>query len=55
MSDYGGFGAIIREARENDANERDRKEVACPLCGKPLDENKDGVTNCPMGHYRGRV
>tara|TARA_R110000824_G_scaffold4035_3_gene19181 strand:- start:2256 stop:2423 length:168 start_codon:yes stop_codon:yes gene_type:complete len=33
--------------------ERERKVVACPNCGQaPLDENEQGVLNCPIGDYR---
>ncbi|QDP67994.1 MAG: hypothetical protein Unbinned657contig1001_36 [Prokaryotic dsDNA virus sp.] len=33
--------------------ESQRKVVACPNCGQaPLDENEQGVLNCPIGDYR---
>lgn len=50
MAGYGGFGAIVKEAKilaENPA-----AEVACPKCGEPLQSNAAGVKNCPQGHYR---
>ena len=55
MSDYGGFGAIVREAQQIEADERDRKESACPLCGEILERNRAGVPACPLGHYRGKA
>jgi len=50
MSDFGGYGAIVREAQK--IAETEPLEVACPLCGEVLDVNKAGVKNCPLGHYR---
>ena len=33
--------------------ERRQRPVACPKCGHaPLDENAQGVLNCPLGHWR---
>jgi hypothetical protein len=30
-----------------------QRPVACPKCGHaPLDENAQGVLNCPLGHWR---
>ncbi len=53
MGDYGGYKGILDEARELDRVEQDRTEVACPLCGKILDQNeRRGEVNCPLGHYR---
>lgn len=52
MSDFGGLGGIVKEAQAIAQNPA--PEVACPKCGTPLDINKDGITNCPMGHYRSR-
>lgn len=55
MKDYGGYGQIVEEAREIDREQRDKGPVACPVCGSPLDENeKLGLLNCPLGHWRGR-
>ena len=48
MSDYGGLGAIVREAQSMPVPE----VVACPKCGALLDVNQAGVKNCPMGHFR---
>lgn len=48
MSDYGGLGAIIREAQALPVPE----VVACPRCGSLLQVNSAGVKNCPMGHWR---
>lgn len=52
MSDYGGFRAIVEEAREIEREERAHQLVDCPLCGEPLDENSRGELNCPLGHFR---
>ena len=33
--------------------ERNQKVAACPNCvHAPLDENEQGVLNCPIGDYR---
>lgn len=48
--DWGGLRVIVSEARQ--ITDNPRPEVACPRCGTPLQVNKDGVKNCPMGHYR---
>jgi hypothetical protein len=50
--DWGGLRGILDEAKQLAEEERQRPEVACPLCGTPLDENARGEKNCPMGHYR---
>lgn len=50
MKDWGGYGAIIEEAREIKRNEQ--PPVACPRCGEPLVENPRGVKACPLGHFR---
>lgn len=53
MRDYGGYGQIIKEARELAQEQRDKAPTACPLCGTPLEYNeKRGLLNCPMGCYR---
>lgn len=44
--------AIADEARKLAEAEKQMPEVACPVCGTPLDTNSRGVKNCPMGHYR---
>jgi predicted nucleic acid-binding Zn ribbon protein len=50
MSDFGGFGGIVKEAQA--MAENPPPIVACPRCGTPLQFNKAGIGNCPMGHYR---
>jgi Zn finger protein HypA/HybF involved in hydrogenase expression len=52
MSDFGGWGAIIKEAQS--LVENPPPELSCPKCGTPLDTNSRGEKNCPMGHYRTR-
>lgn len=52
MSEYGGYRAIIEEARKLEEQERVEPQVACPVCGTVLDVNARGAVNCPMGHYR---
>jgi hypothetical protein len=52
--DWGGYGAIIREARALDEAERTRPLIDCPLCGTPLQVRADGWRNCEMGHYTTR-
>ena len=53
MGDYGGFKAILEEARQIQREEAAKTPVACPLCGEPLDYNeKRGLLDCPLGHYR---
>lgn len=54
MADYGGFGAIMREAAALAEAEKRRALVDCPLCGMAL-VVRDGTGNCPMGHWRGPV
>lgn len=51
-SDYGGYGAILKEAQQIEEEERAKPIVDCPVCGTPLDKNARGEVNCPMGHYR---
>lgn len=46
------YRAIIEEAKALLEIEPELLKIACPRCGTPLDVNKDGVRNCPMGHYR---
>ncbi|HUV73864.1 MAG TPA: hypothetical protein VMW79_06120 [Anaerolineae bacterium] len=43
---------ILKEARQMAEEDRRRSPVACPKCGEPLDENKQGTLNCPMGHWQ---
>lgn len=50
MSDYGGFGGIVKEAQA--IAEKPTPITACPLCGTVLDKNSRGQVNCPMGHFR---
>lgn len=54
MADYGGFGAIVKQAQAYADEERRREAdpVACPRCGLLLDVNSNGTKNCRMGHYR---
>lgn len=51
MSEWGGLGAIRREAAALDEEAERRGEIACPRCGTPL-QFRRGEGNCPMGHYR---
>jgi uncharacterized C2H2 Zn-finger protein len=44
--------AITQEAKLMRREDKERELVDCPLCGAILDENKDGVKNCGMGHFR---
>lgn len=50
--DWGGYKAIAEEAKRLSEAEKQQPEVACPVCGTPLDVNSAGAGNCPMGHYR---
>lgn len=51
MRDWGGYAAIVEEAREIKRNEKPSE--ACPLCGELLEFNeRRGLANCPLGHYR---
>lgn len=52
MSDFGGYGAILREARALDEAQRAKPLIDCPVCGEPLKENARGEVNCPLGHFR---
>lgn len=52
MSDYGGYRAIIDEAKQLDEERRREPLVTCPVCGTVLDENSRGEKSCPMGHGR---
>jgi len=53
MADYGGFKAILKEARQIQREEAAKTPVDCPFCGTPLEYNeKRGLLNCPAGHYR---
>ena len=44
----------IKKANHEIAEEeRNRKLVVCPNCGHaPLEENEQGVLNCPIGDFR---
>lgn len=53
MSDFGGFGAILKEAKALADEEKQHVSPACPVCGTILDVRpRDGMRNCPLGHYR---
>ena len=52
MSDYGGFRAIIEEARDIGLEARGRRLVACPIDGAILEETSRGWLNCPLGNFR---
>jgi hypothetical protein len=52
MSDFGGLGSIIKEAQALAEAQHGRREVDCPRCGEPLQYNREGIGNCPLGHYR---
>ena len=51
MSDFGGFGAIVKEAQGLAAAEREKPLVDCPVCGEPLQKNARGQVNCVYGHF----
>lgn len=51
MSDYGGFGRIVKEARTLEEQFKQTPIEACPLCGTPVQKNSRGQINCPFGHY----
>lgn len=53
MAEWGGYGAIIEEARE--LAERPEPLVSCPRCGARLDVNSEDIANCPLGHWREAV
>jgi len=45
--------AFLDENRILKQEEQEKKVVACPICGHaPLDENEQGVLNCPIGDWR---
>ena len=50
-NDWGGFRAILDEARQIERDEKSRALVDCPVCGTPLDTNSRGQKNCPLGHF----
>lgn len=55
MSEWGGYRAILEEAREieKENREQERHPVACPRCGEPLVENERlKMLACPLGHFR---
>ncbi len=52
QGDYGGFGAILEEARAIEEQLREQDRVDCPKCGSLLAVNSAGAASCPMGHYR---
>ncbi|HEU0072489.1 MAG TPA: hypothetical protein VFS30_00620 [Dehalococcoidia bacterium] len=45
------YAAIKEEARDLEEQDKQQENAACPLCGELLD-NRDGILNCPLGHYR---
>tara|TARA_R100000664_G_scaffold17192_1_gene26115 strand:+ start:4791 stop:4958 length:168 start_codon:yes stop_codon:yes gene_type:complete len=50
---YRELKAILDKNREELREEGMKRPVACPRCGQaPLDENSDGVLNCPIGDWR---
>jgi hypothetical protein len=53
MADFGGLRGILQAAAaiDEENKRREAEPVACPRCGTPLDV-RDGIRNCPMGHYR---
>lgn len=55
MADYGGYGAIQREARDIDLREQSREVVDCPRCGMALVANSRGDKACRMGHYQAKT
>ena len=45
--------ATLDENKQLMLEESERPIVACPVCGHaPLDQNEQGVLNCPLGHWR---
>jgi hypothetical protein len=53
MSDWGGYRALMQEAREIAEEERKQPPQACPLDGTPLEFHpKKNVWFCPMGNYQ---
>lgn len=44
--------AIVDEAKEIKALEKQEPPAACPFDGTPLESGPGGVLNCPMGDYR---
>ncbi len=52
QGDYGGFGAILDEARALEDQLREQDDVDCPICGLLLDVNSAGAVSCRMGHFR---
>jgi hypothetical protein len=50
MGDYGGFGKILQEARDDARRNAETPPVACPNDGTPLQEH-NGVLHCPFDGY----
>ncbi|MCJ7510769.1 MAG: hypothetical protein MUP14_07785 [Dehalococcoidia bacterium] len=47
--------AILQEARQMRAEDKERALVECPICGGPLDYRpRDGTYNCRMGYFATR-
>ncbi len=42
---------IREEQRQAAEDERNASLVDCPICGELLDV-RDGIYNCPLGHFR---
>ncbi len=50
--DWGGFGAAMRAAAEDQLADQQRPQVACPVCGVPLARNeRTGALGCPAGDW----
>ncbi len=53
MSDFGGFRALIEEAKSIREDLRNQEITACPNDGTPLEKHpRTGMLNCPMGDFR---
>ncbi len=50
MAEWGGYGAIIAEAREDERAAATDPLVLCPLCGNVLTRSGRGL-NCDVGHF----
>ena len=51
MSDFGGLGGIVKEARAIDEATKNRPLIDCPVCGEPLQKNSRGQVNCVYAHF----
>lgn len=52
MSDYETLIAVQRDNARYAEWERDQPPEYCPYDGAILQENDEGVRNCPMGNFR---